>query len=152
MQQQQRFHSYELNFSALTAATGSGQDSFLVESNYDFYWMKSEAFVYDAAGLGVSTLQWPNIEVLMQDGASQQQLSNRAVALASLFGTGQIPYILPKPHAVYGGATFNATVYNKHTTTAYSVRLLFSGIHVDRGAPLNKAAVPGFRAQRRRAQ
>ena len=40
--------------------------------------------------------------------ASQQQLSNQASSIHNMFGSGQIPYILPKPHVVKGGATFNA--------------------------------------------
>lgn len=129
----QRFHTYELTFAALAAGGGFSQQSFLVETLYDFWWLKSEAFIYDVNGLQVSTLQSPNLEVVLQDGMSQQQLSNQAVAVAGVFGTGQIPYILPMPHVIQGGATFSATVTNRHLAIAYSVRLLFSGIHVAKG-------------------
>lgn len=131
-----RFHTYELLFAALAAGGGSASDSFQVETAFDFHWLKAQAFIYDANGLGVSTLQWPNVEVLLQDGATAQQLSNRAASIPALFGTGQIPYILPKPHRIGAGATFNATAKNLHAANAYSVRLLFSGIHVKAGTPL----------------
>ena len=128
-----RIHTYELSYAALAAAGGSGQTQFQVESDYDFWWVKSSAFVFDAAGLGVSKLQWPNIEVLLQDGKSLQQLSNQAVSVSGIFGSGEIPFILPQAHRVPGGATFTAVVTNRHATIAYSVRLCFTGVHVFRG-------------------
>ncbi len=128
-----RIHTYELTYAAVAAAAASSSPAqFQVEADYDFFWIKSSAFVYDAAGLGVSRLQWPNLEVVMQDGKSAQQLSNQAASIGALFGSGEIPFILPKPHRIPGGATFSATVTNRHTTTAYSVRLCFTGIHVYR--------------------
>ena len=146
----QRFHTYELTFANLAvsagneAAGGSSQQSFLVETAYDFWWLKSQAFISTyATGQGIVTTTLPLLNVLMQDGSSQQQLSNQAQAIASIFGTGQIPYILPQPHVVAGGATFNATVTNL-STTIYSVRLQFSGVHVERGE------MPRQRARMRR--
>lgn len=146
----ERFQSYELTFSALAASTGSDQKSFQVEVDYDFWWTKAQAFVFDAAGLGVSRLQWPNIEVLLQEGASNQQLVSQATSINSLFGSGEIPFILPKPHPIQGGSTLVATVTNKHTTTAYSVRLCFSGVQVLRGEPLRAASVRATASGRRR--
>lgn len=150
--QYERFANYETTHAAMAAATGSSQQSFQIESNYDFWWIKATAFVYDAAGLGVSRLQWPNLEVLLSEGASNQQLMNQAVSLNSLFGSGEIPFILPKPHTIQGGSTLTATVYNKHTTTAYSARLCFSGVLKLRGAPVPGAVEAStFRKRRRRA-
>lgn len=145
----QRVAHYVMNFAALAAnnvAASTGQDSFQVDSGYDFWWMKAEAFVFDANGLGVSTLQWPRLTVLLSDGVSQQQLSDEAVAVQSIFGTGQIPYILPQPHKVEATATMNATVTNFHTVTAYSVQLVFSGLHVQKG--VNPFAKPQSRVAR----
>lgn len=134
-----RYFSYELTLGPMVAATGQDTDTFQVQAAYDFYWFKSEAYIYDANGLGVSTLQWPNIEVLLQDGATTEQMSNQAAAINSLFGTGQIPFILPQPHKIDGGSSFNVSVFNKHATIAYSVRLAFSGVHVFKGTPLVQA-------------
>lgn len=146
----ERFQSYELTYSALAALTGSDQKSFQVEVDYDFWWTKAQAFVFDAAGLGVSRLQWPNIEVLLQEGSSNQQLVSQATSINSLFGSGEVPFILPKPHPIQGGSTLVGTVTNKHTTTAYSVRLCFSGVQVLRGQPLRAAAVRATASGRRR--
>lgn len=148
--QYERFANYELTFAALAASTGSSQQSFQVESNYDFWWIKAEAYVYDSAGLGVSRLQWPNLEVLISEGASNQQLMNQAVSLNSIFGSGEIPYILPRPHTIQGGSTLTATVYNKHATIAYSARLCFSGVLKLRGGPV-MGAVEASTFRRRRA-
>ena len=146
----QRFHTYQLAYANLgvsagsEAAGGSATDSFLVETAYDFWWLKAQAFISTfATGQGIVTTTLPLLTVLMQDGSSQQQLSNEAVPIAAQFGTGEIPYILPQPHIIAGGATFNATVTNL-ATTAYSVRLLFSGVHVAKGqAPGQRGRIRG---------
>lgn len=139
----QRVHTYTLTFpaSALTGGGGSSQQSFIVETLYDFWLFKQSAFVYDSNGLGVSTLQWPFIAVLMQDGATQQQLVSAASPIASLFGTGQLPYVLPQPHMVSGGATFNVTATNNHASTAFTAVISFTGVHVAKGARPNRERI-----------
>lgn len=139
------FYSFELTFGPL-AAGASGSGFFQVQTDYDFFWIKSQAFVYDADGLAVDPAQWPLLTVQLQEGASSQQLTNQAAAIGSLFGTAQLPFILPRPHKVAGGATFNAAVKNAHTATAYSVALMFSGLLVPAGQGLGIA-----RARRRSA-
>jgi hypothetical protein len=135
----QRFHSYVLSFGAI--AFGANLPlAFQVDTGFDFIWMKASAFIYDAAGLGVSTLLLPRLTVVLQDGSTKQQITDGEVPVASLFGTGQIPYILPLRHRIVGGATFNAQVFNRHTATAFGVDLVFSGAHVQRGALLDSAA------------
>ncbi|HJX19126.1 MAG TPA: hypothetical protein VJ437_13165 [Acidiferrobacterales bacterium] len=136
MQPTKRFFTYEVTLGPMAAATGTDTDTFQVKADYDFYWFKSEAFVYDSNSLGVATTQWPLIEVMLQDGGSTEQLMNQAAAVNSVFGTGAIPYILPQPHKVPGGSTFNVTATNKHASIAYSVRLAFSGVHVFKGQSL----------------
>ncbi len=148
MQQVKRFFSYELTMGPMAAAAGD-TDTFQVKADYDFYWFKSEAFVYDANGLGVATTQWPLIEVMLQDGGSTEQLMNQAVAVNSVFGTGAIPYILPQPHRIPAGSSFNATATNKHATIAYSVRLCFSGVHVLKGQSLYQVPPAAQRRVRR---
>ncbi len=125
----ERFHNYVLS-SAAIAAGGQQVLTFLVDTGYDFIWMKSQAFVYDANGLQVSTLLMPRLTVNLQDGSSKQQVNDGEVPIAALFGTGQIPYILPVRHRIRGGMVFNATVFNRHAATAFSVDLVFSGSHV----------------------
>lgn len=130
-----QFHGYELTFGSLAAA-GSSTANFQVENAYDFYWTKSAAFVYDANGLGVSELQRPNLEVTLQQGSSAANLTNQATALENLFGSARVPFILPVPHKIQGGATLNVTVKNQHASVTYSARLCFIGIFVPAGMPL----------------
>lgn len=148
MSQTNKFFAYELTCASLAAATGADSKSFNVNSAYDFYWFKSAAFVYDSNGLGVSTLQWPMLEVQLQDGSTTEQMTNQAAAINSLFGTGEIPYILPQPHFIAAGATFTAKVNNKHASIVYSVRLQFQGVHVFKGQPLRKADLTRVRRVR----
>ncbi len=125
----ERFHNYVVP-SGVIAAGGNAALNFLVDTGYDFIWMKSEAFIYDANGLQVSTLQLPRLTVILQDGSSKQAINDNEVPIAALFGTGQIPYILPVRHRIVGGATFNIQVFNRHNATPFSVDLVFSGSHV----------------------
>ena len=132
----ERFHSYVLSTAAALAAGANTPLNFLVDTGYDFIWMKAEAFIYDANGLQVSTLQLPRLTVILQDGSTKQAINDNEVPIAALFGTGQIPYILPTRHRIVGGATFSATIFNRHANTAFSVDLVFSGMHVAPGAGL----------------
>lgn len=139
-----RFFTYEVTLGPMAAA-GSDVKNFQVQAAYDFYWMKSEAFVYDANGLGVSTLQWPRISITLQDGSTTEQMTSQAAAVASIFGTGQIPFILPQPHLIVGGSNFSVTATNNHASIAYSVSLAFSGIHTFKGMPLQRAQLKRLR-------
>ena len=131
----QRFHSYRLLFAALAAAANQPA-SFQVETDYDFYWVKAEFFAYDGAG---TATKLPLATVLLQDGSTAQQLSNATLPVSALFGSGEIPFILPAPHLVKAGSTFNATVYNISAATVYTVYLVFSGLHVPMGTVLASA-------------
>jgi len=129
----ERFHSYVLSFAAIVAGANAPL-SFQVDTGFDFIWMKSQAFIFDADGLGVSRLQLPRLTAVLQDGSTKQQITDGEVSIAALFGSGEIPYILPMRHRIIGGATFNATVFNHHNATTFGVDLVFSGAHVQRGA------------------
>jgi hypothetical protein len=129
----ERFHSYVLSSAAILFGANQ-QLNFQVDTGYDFIWMKAQAFIYDVNGLQVSTLQLPRLTVVLTDGATKQSITDNEVPIATIFGTGQIPFILPVRHRIVGGATFNAQVINRHGATTFSVDLVFSGSHVERGA------------------
>ena len=131
----QMFHTYILNFPTLAINGGTLQQQFQVETAYRFEMMKLSAFVYDAAGLGVSENVLPRLGVLLQDGATSRNLISGEAPLRTLFGTGELPFILPARHKVIGGATFLASVFNRHTAIVYSVVLAFSGILIPVNAP-----------------
>jgi len=123
-----RFHDYPLTFGPLAFAGGNDIKSFQVETGYDFAWLKASAFVFDANGLGVAPDSWPRLTCLLSDGSTQLQISTGEQAIGNLFGAGRYPYILPIPHILRGGQTLTAQVFNRHTATAYSVTLSFSGV------------------------
>lgn len=135
MQAGQRLHHYTMLYPAMAPAAVLPQ-SFQVETDYDFYWIKAEFFAYDAAGAATKS---PLLAVLLQDGSSAQQLSNIYPPVAAVFGSGEIPYILPAPHLVKAGSTFNATVRNDSGAVTYTLYLVFSGLHVPAGTVLPSA-------------
>lgn len=132
-----RFQSYELVFAAIAANGGSGQANFLVETAYDFWWTKAQAFVYDSTNAPVAQ---PLATCILQAGSTAQQLMQSEVSVSNIFGTGQLPFILPAMHKIEGGTNFLATVYNRHPTAIYTVKLAFSGVIVAHGQSLQRAA------------
>lgn len=147
MQAGQRFHSHSLLYAAIAAGANSPQ-SFQVETDYDFYWIKAQFFAYDGAG---TATKLPLATVLLQDGSTKQQLSNANVPVPALFGSGEIPYILPSPHLVKAGSTFNATVFNISAATVYTVYLVFSGLYVPVGTVLASSQRSARRQRNARA-
>jgi hypothetical protein len=133
-----RFYTYELTFPATgTIVAGlSSQQTFQVETAFDFYWLKAQAFIYDVNGLGIVTTTLPLLTVTLQEGSTQQNLNTSETAIANIFGTAQLPYILPTSHKIVGGSSFTATVFNRHAATAYSCKLSFSGLHVPAGSEI----------------
>ena|SRR5258706_15432859 len=126
---QRRAQIYVLKYAALAFGGGApNQQSFQVDTEYDFELFYLTAFVFDANGLGVLETQWPNITALLADGATKQSLTSDEAALRGLFGTGPEPHPLREKHVVQGGATFFATLNNRHAATAFSATLHFIGV------------------------
>lgn len=123
------FFTYELDFSALAPAA-SATASFTVQADSDFIWQKA-AFVADiaAAAQTDSARVLPLVTVLITDSGAGRQLMNSAVPILSLFGTGQIPFILPQQRIFRSQSvvTVQLTSYVAAGTT-YNIRLSFIGM------------------------
>jgi hypothetical protein len=121
------FFTYEVDFSALLAGSSQTQ-SFTIQADADFLLSK---LAYSAnianAAYEDATRPIPNVSVLIQDTGSGRNLMNLAVPLASIFGTGQLPFILPRQRIFLANATVNVTLNNFDAATAYNCRLSFIG-------------------------
>jgi hypothetical protein len=122
------FFTYETDFSALAAA-GSATQTFQIQADSDFIWHKG-TFVADiaAAAQTDSTRVIPLVTCLITDSGAGRQLMNSAVPIPSLFGNGQIPFILPRPRVFRASSvvTVQLTSYVAAGTT-YNLRLSFIG-------------------------
>ena len=121
------FYTHQASFAALAAA---GSDSFeiKIEADSDFFWYKATYFADIAAAAQTdSTRVVPLCTVLVTDGGSDRQLMRSPVPVSSIFGTGEIPFILPSPHRFEANSTVSIAVANFDAASTYNLRLLFIG-------------------------
>lgn len=128
------YFTYELDFAtaAVSDLIGAGAArvlSFQIDAENDFIWQKAcyVATIADAA-VTFTTRVIPLATVLIQTSPSQRPLMNIAVPVTSLFGTGEVPFILPQPRIfpARGLVTVTAQAFVAAGTT-YRLRLSFIG-------------------------
>lgn len=121
------FFVHQATFTALAAAA-DGSVEIKVEADSDFYWYKAAYFADIAAAAQTdSTRVIPLVTVLITDNGSDRQLMRSAVPVPSIFGTGEIPFILPAPHRFMASSTFSVAVTNFDAAATYNLRLQFIG-------------------------
>lgn len=121
------FYTHQATFSGL-AASGNASTEIKVESDSDFFWYKATYFAdISAAAQTESGRVIPLCTVLITDGGSDRQLMRSAVPVTSVFGTGEIPFILPSVHRFKASATISIAVTNFSAATTYNLRLMLIG-------------------------
>jgi hypothetical protein len=121
------FFVYQLDFAALLAGSSATQ-SFTIQADADFLLTKMAFFAsIENAAFTDSTRPIPNISMLINDTGSGRNLSNIAVPVASIMGSGQLPFILPRQRIFLANATINITLNNFDATEQYNMRLSFIG-------------------------
>ncbi|MHB8071860.1 MAG: hypothetical protein ACYDHF_07950 [Candidatus Cryosericum sp.] len=112
------FFTYEIDLTSTIAASGSATATFQIQTDSDFLWTKA-AFIQTGTGVPA---------ILIQDTGSGRNLSSYAVPVANIFGTGQLPFILPRQRIFAANATVNLTVSEiGGTNTITSLHLSFIG-------------------------
>lgn len=121
------FFTHQATFSALApAATNSVEIN--IETDSDFFWYKAAYFADLAAAAQTdATRVIPLVNVLITDGGSDRQLMRSAVPVPSIFGTGQIPFILPAPHQFKASSTISVQATNFDAAATYNLRLQLIG-------------------------
>lgn len=128
----QQFFSYQASLPANTtlAPAGSTTLTFNIDGESDFFWDKAAAYV-DIANDGTTQANQliPGILITITDTQSTQPLMNNPVPLASIFGTGPLPFILPIRHIFSAKATVKLQIQNITDNSTYTrVDLTFAGI------------------------
>lgn len=122
------FYTYALSFSSLAAAA-SATDAFNIQADSDFAVLKMTYFADIAAAAQTrANLVIPLVTVIILDTGSGRQLMDSGVPVSSVFGTGEEPYILPKPKIFAARSTVQCTVTNFDAATTYNLRLVFTGV------------------------
>jgi hypothetical protein len=121
------FYSYIVEASSL-AASGVATVQLNIQADADFIWQKASYFatIADAAQTDSSRVI-PIATVQITDTASGRELQSQAVGISAIFGTGELPYILPTPRLFPARSTQKFQFSNLDSANAYRIQLVLSG-------------------------
>ena len=90
------------------------------------------AFQADIGGAAFtdSTRVIPNVSVQLTDTGSGRQLMQNPIPIPSIFGWGELPYVLDNPRKFDRNSTIQVAFANFDTAIAYNVRLAFIGYKI----------------------
>lgn len=122
-------YMYTSDFASI-AAGASATNTINIEADANFRWEKSTYMAANAAALTnltVNTRIWPLVTILITDTGSGRQLMDSAIPIPSMFGSGEIPFILQQPKIFSARSTITLTLTNFDTALAMQIRLAFIG-------------------------
>lgn len=123
------FFNYEVDFTTGIAAGATANSSFTIQADSDFKWLKACYFADIAVAAQTDSGRIiPLATVLITDQGSGRQLMSAATPIPNIFGTGQIPFILPVPKLFSGKSTISVSVANFSAASTYNIRLSFIGV------------------------
>lgn len=127
-----QFFTYTASLPAGTtlAPAGSTTLTFNLDGESDFFWDKGAYYVDIAsAAFTDSTRPVAGLLITITDTQSTQPLMNNPTPVSSVFGTGELPFVLPIRHIFSSKATVKLQLQNITAGATYSrVDLSFIGI------------------------
>lgn len=136
------FYVYEAQALAAALTAGVGiqvTDTIQIEADSNFILQKwtyhcqapaATAIASAAVGLVDSQRIIPAASVQLIDTGSGRQLMQNPIPIPSLFGTGELPFILPNPRLFQRNSTIQVVFTNFDATNAWTIRLAFIGYKV----------------------
>ena len=126
------FYVYQEDFSSLAnGATATGTIN--IQADSDFVVQKLTYFADIAlAAQTDSSRIIPLSTVQITDSGSGRNLMESPAPITSIFGTGELPFILPTPKLFLARTTITMDVTNFSTSTTYNIRLSLIGYKVFR--------------------
>lgn len=122
------FYVYSAVFTAL-AVGASATQNITVQADSDFILQKlTYQADIGAAAMTDSSRVVPLVTVLITDSGSGRQIMDRAIPVATFFGTGKLPFILPNPKVFKARANITIQATNYSAASAYNLYLSFIGI------------------------
>lgn len=97
------------------AVGGTTSGSFNVDNDSDFLWQKGTYFAN-----GDSENTPPVVTVTIKDTTSGRDLMTAAVPIPAMFGTGELPFILPVPKLLPKTSTITVNFANISAAENYS--------------------------------
>lgn len=126
------FYIYQEDFSSV-ASGASAVGNINIQADSDFVLQKLTYFADIAAAAQTDTSRViPLMTVQIKDTGSGRDIIETAAPVSSVFGTGQLPFILPTPKLFLARSTIAITVENFDAAVTYNLRLSFIGYKVFR--------------------
>lgn len=128
------FYNYEIDtlatYAAGLAAGAQAVLTFNIAKDSDFFWTKFGVFCsVGSDGTVITNEQYPSINMMLVNATNGRQYMNSPSPLASLSGSGRLPFILPVPTLWEALTTIQVTLQNVSDNTTYSnIQLSFLGI------------------------
>lgn len=122
------FFVYTLDFLAVAPAATPTQ-TIRFDSSSDFLWIKA-AYAADialASQTDSTRVLANNVAVQLQSGGSDKNLFQSLVPIQSVFGTGQMPFVLPFPQRFARTSELNVSLNNRDAAATFNIRLAFIG-------------------------
>ena len=129
---------YIYSATASLDAGGTGFDNIQIEADSDFIWQKATYTALakaDPEAVTESSRIIPAATVLLTDTGSGRQLSDEAQNIPGMFGTGELPFILPTPRLMQARTTLQVAFSNLDQNTGVDIRLMFIGYKAYRAGP-----------------
>lgn len=123
------FFVYNIRFNTIGAG-GTATLTANVQNDSDFVWVQGVMTVTNAAFTGFTAATSVPMLVTLLDSASGVQLSDSATHVSNVFGTSQLPFVLPYPKIFRKGGQISAQLQNQDGGNAYVVNLSFVGFKV----------------------
>ncbi len=119
------YFTYGIRIQAL-AASAQQPGSFTVDAGWDFLWSKATYYAINNAGGVVVTN--PNLSIIITDTGTGRAMSNIPIAVPGIFGTGDLPFILPTQKLFQARATVSVQLINNDAAITFSnIYLQFVG-------------------------
>lgn len=126
----QEFYTYAINFSSL--ANGTSATDIINIENEAYFKVQKLTYVADLAlaAQTSSTTIVPLVTIVITDTGSGRQLSNTPISIPALFGTAELPFILPTPKVYKPRSSISITVANYSAATTYNLRINLHGAKI----------------------
>ena len=123
-------YTYSAEVAAI-AVGGNANDTIAIEADSDFILQKL-TYHADIAGAAqtAATRVVPNVSVLIKDTGSGRQLMDTSIPIPSLFGTGELPFILPNPRLFMRNSTIQVAFTSFEAAITPDVFLSFIGYKI----------------------
>jgi hypothetical protein len=123
----QDFFIYEVDFLAL-AGLSTANGNIAIQADSDFKLLKMCYFADIAAAIQTEdTRVIPLCTCTITDQGSGRQLMSAFTPVPSIFGVGEIPFIMPIPRIFTARSIIAVAVTNLTAATTYNLRLSFIG-------------------------